>query len=182
MQVDESVTKIDRHVPPTVKQASSQAVSAAQQAPEVARSVASEVRRSGLKDSLSGIVKSVYAKYEPTAKQLYFEYEPKAEQCAALAWHKLNQLPVFPHVAQAILPTAAYCTEKYNETVRTTAEKGYKVSSYLPLVPTERIAKVFSKDRVEVEPLVSWEALDFFLASYILCKRKHNRSLFYWMI
>ncbi|XP_023530281.1 REF/SRPP-like protein At3g05500 [Cucurbita pepo subsp. pepo] len=154
-KVDESVTKIDRHVPPTIKQASSQAMSAAQQAPEIARNVALEVRHTGLKDSVSGIVKSVYAKYEPTAKQLYSKYEPKAEQCAASAWHRLNQLPVFPTVAQAILPTAVYCTEKYNETVQSTSKKGYKVSSYLPLVPTERIAKVFSKDRIEMEPLVN---------------------------
>lgn len=139
-------------------------MSAAQQAPEIARNVALEVRHTGLKDSVSGIVKSVYAKYEPTAKQLYSKYEPKAEQCAASAWHRLNQLPVFPTVAQAILPTAVYCTEKYNETVQSTSKKGYKVSSYLPLVPTERIAKVFSKDRIEMEPLVNWESLDFLVS------------------
>ncbi|KAJ0806542.1 putative rubber elongation factor, shugoshin, shugoshin, plant [Helianthus annuus] len=43
-----------------------------------------------------------------------------------------------------VVPTAAYCSEKYNETVQQTAEKGYKVSSYPPLVPTERIVKVFN--------------------------------------
>jgi len=153
-KVDESVTGLDRRVPPTIKQASSQAFSAAQRAPDVARAVATEVKRAGVVDTASGIAKSVYTKYEPTAKDLYSKYEPKAELCAVSAWRKLNQLPLFPQVAQAVLPTAAYCTEKYNETVLSTAEKGYKVSLYLPLVPTEKIAKVFSGDGVESEPLV----------------------------
>ncbi|KAJ0014942.1 hypothetical protein Pint_19786 [Pistacia integerrima] len=113
-----------------LKQVPAQALSAAQQAPVVARSVASEVKRAGV-------------------------YEPKAEQCAVSTWRKLNQLPLFPQVAQVFVPTAAYCSEKYNETVLTTAEKGYRVSTYLPLVPTKRIAKVFSNEVAESQPLVS---------------------------
>ncbi|KAG6645992.1 hypothetical protein CIPAW_08G162100 [Carya illinoinensis] len=101
-KVEASVTELNRHVPPIIKQASSQAFSAAQSAPEVARAVASEVKRSGVVDTAS-----------------------------------------------------AYCTEKYNQTVRSTAEKGYRVSSYLPLVPTERIAKVFSGAGAESEPLLT---------------------------
>jgi hypothetical protein len=56
----------------------------------------------------------------------------------------LNQLPLFPQVANAVLPKAAYCSEKYNEAVALSAEKGYRVSAYLPLVPTEKIAEVFA--------------------------------------
>ncbi|KAK7855026.1 REF/SRPP-like protein At3g05500 [Quercus suber] len=153
-KVDESVIQLDRRVPPTIKQVSSQAVSAAQKAPVVAQAVASEVKRAGVVDTASGLAKSVYTKYEPTAKELYFKYEPKAEQCAKSAWHKLNQLPLFPQVAQVVVPGAAYCTEKYNQTVRSTAEKGYRVSSYLPLVPTEKIAKVFRADGAESEPKI----------------------------
>jgi hypothetical protein len=153
------VTGLDRRVPPTIKQASSQAFSAAQRAPLVARAVASEVKRAGVVDTASGIAKSVYTKYEPTAKDLYSKYEPKAEQCAVSAWRKLNRLPLFPQVAQAVLPTAAFCTEKYNETVVSTAEKGYKVSSYLPLVPTERISKVFRSYGAKTEPLVPIERI-----------------------
>lgn len=126
-QVDASVTELDRRVPPTLKKVSSQAMSAAQKAPEVV-------------DKASGFAKSVYTKCEPTAKGLYNKYEPKAEQCAATAWRGLNRLPLFPKVAG----TAAYCTEVYNSTVVSAAEKGYKVSSYLPLVPVEKIAKVFA--------------------------------------
>lgn len=154
-KVDESVTKLDCRVPPVLKQVPAQALSAAQMAPVVARSVASEVKTAGVAGTASGMAKSVYTKYEPAAKELYSKYEPKAEQYAVSAWRKLNQMPLFPQVAQVVVPTAAYCSEKYNQTVVSAAEKGYKVSSYLPLVPTERIAKVFSNGVVESQPLAS---------------------------
>ncbi|KAG6773181.1 hypothetical protein POTOM_020442 [Populus tomentosa] len=153
--VDESVTNMDNHVPPLVKQVSSRALLAAQNAPVAARAVASEVQRAGVKETASELAKSVYSKYEPTAKELYSKYEPKAEQAAVSAWRKLNQLPLFPQVAQVVVPTAAFCSEKYNQTILSTAEKGYKVSLYLPLVPTEKIAKVFSDEVPESAPLVS---------------------------
>ncbi|GAV75231.1 REF domain-containing protein, partial [Cephalotus follicularis] len=153
-KVDESVTELDRKVPPSLKQVSAQAFSAAQMAPVAARAVASEVQSAGVVNTASGIAKSVYTKYEPAAKELYFKYEPKAEQCAVSAWRKLNQLPLFPQVAQVVLPTAAYCTEKYNQTVVSIAEKGYRVSSYLPLVPTEKIVKAFRDDKPESQMLV----------------------------
>ncbi|CAH8356667.1 unnamed protein product [Eruca vesicaria subsp. sativa] len=99
------------------------------------------------------MAKSVYTKYEPTAKELYASYEPKAEQCAVSAWKKLNQLPLFPRLAQVAVPTAAFCSEKYNDTVVMAAEKGYRVSSYMPLVPTERISKIFSEEKTEIKAL-----------------------------
>nr|ALX18624.1 rubber elongation factor [Sedum alfredii] len=158
-KVDESVTSLNHHVPPVVKQVTNQAVLVAQTAPGVARSVATEVKKAGVVDTATGIAKSVYTKYEPVAtelaKSVYTKYEPVAEQCAVSAWRKLNQLPVFPKVAQAVLPTAAYCTEKYNKTVQLTADKGYKVSSYLPLVPTEKIAKMFSSEYVSAPAAVA---------------------------
>ncbi|KAG7023976.1 REF/SRPP-like protein [Cucurbita argyrosperma subsp. argyrosperma] len=100
---------------------------------EVLKFIDRKIQRSGLKDTVTSIMRSVY---------------PKAEQSAASAWHALNQLPVFPTVAQAIVPTAALCTEKYNDTVRASAEKDNKVASLLPLVPTEGIAKVFDKIKI----------------------------------
>lgn len=154
-QIDESVNEWDRRVPPVFKQVSTQAFSAAQQAPVAAKAVASEVKRAGVVDTASGIAKTVYTKYEPTAKEIYSKYEPKVEQCAVSAWRKLNHLPLFPQVAQVVVPTAAYCSEKYNQTVRSSSEKGYRVSTYLPLVPTEKIAKLFRGDVPEMEPLVS---------------------------
>jgi len=143
-KVDESMNKVASHVPQLAKQVSTQAYSAAQKAPSAARAVATDVQRAGVVDTASGLAKTVYSKCEPAAKGLYSKYEPVAEQYAVSAWRSLNRLPLFPQVAQAVLPTAAYCTEKYNDTVRCTAEKGYKVSGYLPLVPTDKIAKVFS--------------------------------------
>ncbi|KAE9460496.1 hypothetical protein C3L33_07607, partial [Rhododendron williamsianum] len=105
-KVDESMNELERHLPNLVKQASCQALSAAQKAPEVARAVASEVQRSGVVDTASNVAKTVYVKYEPTAKELYTKYEPVAEQYAVSAWRGLNQLPLFPQVAGIVVPTA----------------------------------------------------------------------------
>ncbi|KAI3770577.1 hypothetical protein L6452_01715 [Arctium lappa] len=141
-KVDESVTKFDGRVPPFMKQVSTKT-----------KSLSTEVKNSGVVETASGIAKTAYTKLEPTAKGLYTKYEPVAEQYAALAWQSLNQLPLFPKVAKVVVPTAAYCSGKYNQTVQQTAEKGYKVSSYLPLVPTERIAKVFNSAEPQSEPV-----------------------------
>ncbi|KAL9687382.1 hypothetical protein QQ045_031783 [Rhodiola kirilowii] len=122
-KVDESLTGLKQRVPASVKEASSKVVSAAQNAPATVRSMASDVTKINVTDTASGY-----------AKDLYTKYEPAAEQYAASAWRKLNQLPVFPKVAEAMIPTTANCVEKYNQTVQSTAEKGYKVSSYLLLV------------------------------------------------
>ncbi|MFS7986446.1 putative rubber elongation factor [Helianthus anomalus] len=126
--VDETVDKFGNRVQPFVKQVSTKT-----------NNLSTEVMTAGL-------AKTAYTKLEPTAKGLYTKYEPVAEQYAVSAWQSLNQLPLFPKV---VVPTVAYFSEKYNQTVQQAAEKGYKVSSYLPLVPTERIAKVFNP----VEPV-----------------------------
>ncbi|XP_057778138.1 REF/SRPP-like protein At3g05500 [Salvia miltiorrhiza] len=143
-KVDESINKVQNRVPPTLKQVSTQAFEAAQKAPAAARSVVSEVKNTGLVGSASGLAQTVYAKYEPAAKDLYTKYEPVAEQYASATWHSLNQLPLFPQVAQAVAPTATYYTNKYNEAVQQAADKGWQMASHLPLVPTEKIAKVLS--------------------------------------
>ncbi|CAM8983968.1 unnamed protein product [Rhodiola kirilowii] len=122
-KVDESMTSLKDVVPPAVTQVTG-----------VACSVVTEVKKAGV--VATAHAKSVYTKYVPAAMEL-------AERCAVSSWHRLNQLIVFPKVAQAVLPTATYCTEKYNQMVQLTADKGYKVASYLPLVPTEKIAKIF---------------------------------------
>ena len=166
-QVDESVTELDRCVPTNVKKVSAEALWAVRKAPEAARTVVYEVRRAGVVDTASGLAKSVYGKCEPTAKDFYAKYEPKAEQCAVSAWRKLNKLPLFPQVANAVIPTAAYCTEKYNETVVSASEKGYKVSAYLPLVPTEKIAKIFCENEAAKVPLVASVATHWISAGFL---------------
>ncbi|XP_076928753.1 stress-related protein-like [Bidens hawaiensis] len=125
-KVDESVNKFNTQVHPFVKQVSAKT-----------KNLSEEVKT-------AGVVKTAYTKLESAAKGLYTKYEPVAERYAASAWQSLNQLPVFPKVAKVVVPIAAYYSDKYNQTVQQTAEKGYKVSSYLPLVLTERISKVFN--------------------------------------
>ncbi|MQL90402.1 hypothetical protein Taro_023003 [Colocasia esculenta] len=145
-KVDESLSELDRRLPSAVKEASSQAYTAAQRAPEVARSVAGEVQRAGVVGTAVDLAKGVATRCKPTAKQLYARYEPVAEQYAAATWRALNRLPLFPQAAHVVVPTAAHLSGKYNSAVCYGAEKGYAVAAYLPLVPTERIAKVFGSD------------------------------------
>lgn len=147
--------EVDRHVPVLVKQASSQAFSAADKAPELARSIKSELDRVGVVDTAAEMTKAAYATLEPIAKDLYTRYEPVAEHYAVSAWRSLNRLPIFPEVAHIVVATAAYWTDKYNKGVRYMAVKGVGVASYMPLVPTERIAKVFGEREDEFRPEMS---------------------------
>ncbi|KAK4355683.1 hypothetical protein RND71_024654 [Anisodus tanguticus] len=146
LKVVELMTEVDRHVPSLLKQASSQALLMAQKAPEIARDLAGEVQRDGLMDTASNVAKALYTKYEPTAKELYAKYEPVVEKNAVSAWRSLNRLPLFPQVAQILVPTAAYWSEKYNRAVTYASERGFAVAYYFPVIPVERIAKVFEGD------------------------------------
>lgn len=145
MQVEASVYELERHVPSLLKRATCQAITVAQKAPELALAVASEVHRAGVVDTAKNITKSMYNKCEPTAKELCTKYEPVAKQYALWAWRSLNRVPLVPQVAQVLVPTAAYWSEKYNQGVRYSADRGFTVAMYLPLIPTERIAKVFQE-------------------------------------
>ncbi|KAF3622333.1 REF/SRPP-like protein [Capsicum annuum] len=143
LKVGDLITEVDSHVPSLLKQASSKALLIAHRAPEIARDLISEVQRNGLADTANNIGKALYTKYEPTAKDLYAKYEPVAEKNAVSAWRSLNKLPFFPQVAQILVPTAAYWSEKYNQVVNYASENGYAVAHYFPIVPVERIAKMF---------------------------------------
>lgn len=145
MQVDESVTDMDHHVPALLKQLTSRAWAAAHE-------LASEVQQDGLAGTASNVVKNAYAVYGPTAKAIYADYEPVAEQYAVTAWRTLNGLPLFAQVAHIMIPTAAHWAEKYNQGVADATEKGYALSCYFPMIPVERIAKMFG---AETEPDVS---------------------------
>ncbi|CAL5426009.1 unnamed protein product [Camellia sinensis] len=146
---DYSLNVLDRHAPSLIKQA----LSAAKKAPEVTRALASAVQQTGVVDTMANITIAVYTKYEPTAKELYVKYEPMEEQYAVSAWQSMNRLPLFPQVAGIVVPTAAYWTNKYDQAVCYTAEKGFTVAAYMPLVPIDRIAKVF--EEAEHGPAVS---------------------------
>ncbi|KAK9111131.1 hypothetical protein Scep_018650 [Stephania cephalantha] len=160
-KVESVVSEADDHVPSLVKTVSSLAYSAAQLGTEAARAVAAEVNRVGLVETATEIAKTVYTKCEPTAKELYVKYEPVAEQYAVITWHKLNELPLFAQLAHIVVPTAAYWADKYNESVTYAAQRGYALSSYLPLVPIEKIVKTFSgEDRESTQPHVSSPGVD----------------------
>ncbi|XP_020254847.1 stress-related protein-like isoform X2 [Asparagus officinalis] len=131
-KVGDAVEEIDRHVPSLIKEASTQAYTAAQKAPVLARSLSNEVQRTGVVGTAKELARAAISKGEPVA-----------EQYAVSTWRSLNKLPVFPQVAGMVIPTAARWTERYNRAVCYSAEKGYPVAGYLPVVPTERIAKVF---------------------------------------
>ncbi|XP_030947604.1 stress-related protein [Quercus lobata] len=133
-KLDESMGELEKHVPSLVKQASSKALIVVHKAPEVALAVASEVQRAGVVDTAKSVSRTVYTKYEPVA-----------EHYAVLAWHSLNRLPLFPQVAHIVIPTASYWSDKYNQVVCHSAQSGCAVATYLPLVPKEKIAKVFKE-------------------------------------
>ncbi|KAK7857473.1 stress-related protein [Quercus suber] len=116
------------------KQASSKALMVVSKAPEVALAVASEVQRAGVVDTAKSVSRTVYTKYEPVA-----------EHYAVLAWHTLNRLPLFPQVAHIVIPTASYWSDKYNRVVCHSAQRGCAAATYLPLIPNEKITKVFKE-------------------------------------
>ncbi|KAG6429184.1 hypothetical protein SASPL_107228 [Salvia splendens] len=146
-KVDESLVELDHHVPALLKQLTSRAWAAVQ-------GLASEVQRDGLADTASNMAKNACAEYGPTAKAVYADYEPVAEQYAVAVWRALNDLPLFAQVAHIMVPTAAHWAEKYNQGVSDAEEKGYALSRYFPMIPVERIAKMFGAE-TETEPDVS---------------------------
>ncbi|CAH9087372.1 unnamed protein product [Cuscuta europaea] len=143
-KVDESVHMIEDRVPPSVKQVSAQALLTAQMAPSVVRAVVAEVKSTGVVETACILAKTVYTQCEPAAKGIYTKCEPLAEQYALSAWQSINHLPLVPKVAQAVAPTASYLSERYNQTVQVGAEKGYRVATYLPLMPTAKIARLLT--------------------------------------
>jgi hypothetical protein len=60
-------------------------------------------------------------------------------------------LPIFPHVAQIVKPTAACWAEKHNKVNASVVDKGYTRAKYVSAVPTEHIAKVSSEEKGATE-------------------------------
>lgn len=124
LQVDDVFYDVETYVPSLVKQASSQALT-----------VAAEVQRAGVLDTTKSIARSVLDKYEPVA-----------EYYAATVWRLLNRVPLFPEVAQLVIPTAFYWSEKYNDAVRYVGDRDYYVAEYLPMIPIEKISDILEQD------------------------------------
>ncbi|KAG2326018.1 hypothetical protein Bca4012_034747 [Brassica carinata] len=123
-KVDDVLYDVETYVPSLVKQASSQALT-----------VATEVQRTGVLDTTKSIARSVVDKYEPVA-----------EYYAATVWRLLNRVPLFPQVAQLVIPTAFYWSEKYNDAVRYVGDRDYYVAEYLPMIPIEKISDILEQD------------------------------------
>ncbi|KAK6143933.1 hypothetical protein DH2020_024281 [Rehmannia glutinosa] len=115
----------------------------------------SEVKTAGVVGTASGLAKTVYAKYEPAAKDIYSKYEPVAEQYAVSAWRSLNQLPLFPRVAQAVGPTTSYYSEKYNQLSKLLLRKG---TSDLP------------REQIEFDPYFACVSRKMVVGRWIECR------------
>ena len=148
MQVDESVHKVQKCMPSSLRSASFKAYNHARRAPVAARCVMADVQKSGMVETASGLAKSVYAKYEPVAKDFYTKYEPMTEEYALYVWRLLNQYALFQRAALAAGPLAGYCSEMYNQRVEVAAKSGYKVAAHLPIIPIDKIAEALRTDNM----------------------------------
>jgi hypothetical protein len=85
------IDKLDSCVPPALKSRTCEIYGSAKKAPEV-----------GVVENIKEVVKTLYAKSEPSAKNLYNKYEPVAEKWCMLAWYKLHQFPLVPQFVEAL--------------------------------------------------------------------------------
>jgi len=145
-KVGNVIDKLDSIVPPALKSRSREFYGAAKKAPEVARSVVTDVRQVGPVEKIKEVGKTLYAKSEPSAKNLYNKYEPVAEKWCLLAWYKLRQFPLVPQVVEALIPPSAYCVEKYNYGVQYLSDGEYRVAACLPIVPVEKIKSTIYRE------------------------------------
>ncbi|PWA52652.1 Rubber elongation factor [Artemisia annua] len=129
-KVDDMLNKLNYHVSSLMKGASRQTMFAAQETQE------------GVLDTVTNIMKMVYDKYEPKAKQLYINYEPVVRKYSVLIWRKMNQLPLFPHVAHIMAPTIMYCASIYNSAVFYSIDK---IGQCLPLVSIKYLTKALKQ-------------------------------------
>ncbi|KAJ3683724.1 hypothetical protein LUZ60_013951 [Juncus effusus] len=139
-KVDYALAKLKSYVPPTMKSVTCHSINGAKNISMALREILSDIHKSGISNGL----KAAYERYEPAAQDLYKQYEPVAEQYAVTIWQRLNRLPVFPHVAHMLVPTAAYWAEKYNIILEHANAHEFRIASYLPEIPIEKIAKVFN--------------------------------------
>eukprot|EP00252_Welwitschia_mirabilis_P009950 TRINITY_DN2291_c0_g1_i1.p2 TRINITY_DN2291_c0_g1~~TRINITY_DN2291_c0_g1_i1.p2 ORF type:complete len:102 (+),score=19.04 TRINITY_DN2291_c0_g1_i1:369-674(+) len=56
-----------------------------------------------------------------------------------MAWYRLLQFPVVPLVIEALVPPGVYCVQIYNSSIQHLDNRNYKVASYLPNVPAEKL-------------------------------------------
>ncbi|XP_021775359.1 stress-related protein-like [Chenopodium quinoa] len=141
-KVDEFIHEIDWRQEPLPKLMTHVTKKAA----EVTRELAMEIQATGLLDATANAAKEAYLTYKPVAKDMIIMYEPVAEEYAVWAWQLCKQVPVLAQVSQSMVPTVAFWAERYNKMVDFTAESGLPMAHYFPLIPLEKIAKVFAEE------------------------------------
>ncbi|GLJ12172.1 hypothetical protein SUGI_0185940 [Cryptomeria japonica] len=144
-KVDDTICKVDEYLPPTVKQVTYQVYDITKQAPSIGRSIVSELHSNGIIGTVSQKTKILYSRYELAVNYVYVKYEPIAEQWTLFVWDKLLKLPLFPQLVHIFIPTATYCSEKYNHVVLCLADNQYQIAAFLPLVPVEKIKKALER-------------------------------------
>ncbi|KAJ6397493.1 hypothetical protein OIU77_018494 [Salix suchowensis] len=95
-KVDESVTNMDNHVPPLVKQVSSRALLAAQNAPVAARAVASEVQRAGVKETASELAKKCLLQVRAYSQGALLQVRAKGRTSCRLCLAQAQSAPTLP--------------------------------------------------------------------------------------
>ncbi|XP_043724251.1 REF/SRPP-like protein At1g67360 [Telopea speciosissima] len=129
-KVDEATNKFDKDAPSLAKKVVSQASCLVQKATKVTQTLVSKARTGGLPAAIS------------CGLGIYKEFV--LEQSVRI-WFMLQQVPHFKRGAEMVVPTAANCSDKYNNLVMDMRQKGYSAFGYLPIVPLEKIAKTFNK-------------------------------------
>jgi len=126
MQVDVAEKKFDEHAPPLAKQVASRVHGAIETAAQKMKELIHQAQVGG-----------------PSAAARYAAEESKnvVLDQSVKVWCKLDQLPPFHVVAELTVPTAAHLSEKYNRLITDLRGKGHSLFNYVPLVPSEEIAK-----------------------------------------
>jgi hypothetical protein len=148
-KVDSVLGVVEQHVPATIKTVTFHVYTVLQGFTVALCEFLSDARNSGL----AAASKAAGDRYKPIAVELCKDYEPTAEHYAVAIWQYLIHLPLIPQAAHLVIPTAAHWAEKYNRAVESAGARGVVVVQYLPEIPIEKIAKVFSGNSKEKESM-----------------------------
>lgn len=125
-KVDVAEKKFDEHAPPLAKQVASRVHGVIGTAAQKAKELVHQAQVGG------PLAAARYAAEE--SKNVVLDQSVKV-------WCKLDQLPPVHLVSELTVPTAAHLSEKYNKLITDLRAKGHSVFNYVPLVPSEEIAK-----------------------------------------
>lgn len=129
-KVNIASAKFDEHAPPSAKKVASHIREAIEKTTNIAKGVVHKAQVDG------PLAAACYAAKE--SSELVLDQSIKV-------WSKLDQLPPFHLVTEMTAPTAAHWSDKYNKLVTDMRGKGYTVFGYIPLIPSEDIAKAFKQ-------------------------------------